>query len=165
MPLNLPDGDACFVDANIFYYHFVETTPYSDECTGLLKRAAQGAVTAFSSVHVMAEAMHKIMVTEAAAHFSLARPSLVNWLRANRHRIGELPQFRRMVEELCSMPIICLTVVPESLVQAAAIAQELSLLTNDAISIALMRGRGLTHLITNDDDFDGVPGLTVWKPR
>jgi predicted nucleic acid-binding protein len=70
-----------------------------------------------------------------------------------------------MVEELCSMPIICLTVVPESLVQAAAIAQELSLLTNDAISIALMRGRGLTHLITNDDDFDGVPGLAVWKPR
>jgi predicted nucleic acid-binding protein len=39
------------------------------------------------------------------------------------------------------------------------------LLTNDAIIVALMQRHGLTHLATNDNDFDRVPGITVWKPR
>ena len=39
------------------------------------------------------------------------------------------------------------------------------LLTNDAMIVALMRRHGVTHLVTNDNDFDRVPGLTVWKPR
>lgn len=39
------------------------------------------------------------------------------------------------------------------------------LLTNDAMIVALMQRHELTHLVTNDDDFDHVPGLTVWKPR
>lgn len=30
---------------------------------------------------------------------------------------------------------------------------------------ALMQRHGLTHLFTNDDGFDGVSGITVWKPR
>lgn len=38
-------------------------------------------------------------------------------------------------------------------------------LTNDAMIVALMRRHQLSHLITNDDDFDAVPGLTIWKPR
>ena len=39
------------------------------------------------------------------------------------------------------------------------------LLTGDAIVVALMQRHSLTHLVTNDDDFDAIPGLTVWKPR
>jgi hypothetical protein len=28
-----------------------------------------------------------------------------------------------------------------------------------------MEHLGLTHLATNDDDLDRIPGLTIWKPR
>ena len=45
------------------------------------------------------------------------------------------------------------------------ISVEYGLLTNDAMIVALMQRHRLSHLITNDDDFDAVPGLTVWKPR
>lgn len=109
--------------------------------------------------------MHKVMLAEAAAHFSLSRSSLVNWLQSNRRRIGELREFPQIVEELAFMPAACLPMAPGILRRAAAIAIELSLLTNDAISIALMRGHGLTELVTNDDDFDDVPDVRVWKPR
>lgn len=39
------------------------------------------------------------------------------------------------------------------------------LLTNDSLIVALLQRHGITHLATNDDDFDRVPGITVWKPR
>jgi len=51
------------------------------------------------------------------------------------------------------------------LVESAAISQSQGLLTNDALIVALMQRHGISHLATNDDDFDRVPGITVWKPR
>lgn len=69
MPLDLPDGTACFIDANIFYYHCVETPPFSQDSTALLERVATGTITGYSATHVLAEAIHKIMLAEAAATF------------------------------------------------------------------------------------------------
>jgi predicted nucleic acid-binding protein len=53
----------------------------------------------------------------------------------------------------------------EILFEATRIAQTHGLLTNDSIIVALMQCYAITHLATNDDDFDRVPGITVWKPR
>ena len=51
------------------------------------------------------------------------------------------------------------------LAAADDVPRETGLLTNDATTVALMRRHGLSDVATNDDDFDAVPGLTVWKPR
>jgi predicted nucleic acid-binding protein len=165
MPLDLPDGSACFIDANVFYYHFVETPSLSDPCTSVLERVADGRLLAHTSIHVLAEAVHKLMLAEAAAKFGLNRAGLVNWLQHHRQRILELSEFPQKVDELIGMG---LPIVPWDLAtlrEAANISVRTGLLTNDAIVVALMRRHGLSHLMTNDDDFDGVPGITVWKPR
>ncbi len=65
MPLDLPDGSKCFVDANIFYYHFVETQALSEPCTSLMERAAIGSIEIHTAVHVLSETIHKVMVAEA----------------------------------------------------------------------------------------------------
>jgi predicted nucleic acid-binding protein len=44
------------------------------------------------------------------------------------------------------------------------VVRELGLLTNDATIVAIMRRMGVRHLVTNDTDFDALPGITVWKP-
>lgn len=38
MPLDLPSGTDCFIDANVLYYHFVETPGLSDVCSDFLER-------------------------------------------------------------------------------------------------------------------------------
>ena len=48
---------------------------------------------------------------------------------------------------------------------ATQISIQHSLLTNDALIVAVVQHTKLTHLATNDDDFDNIPGLTIWKPR
>jgi predicted nucleic acid-binding protein len=48
---------------------------------------------------------------------------------------------------------------------AVAVVQSQRLLLSDATIVILMQPHGITHLATNDDDFDNVPDITVWKPR
>jgi predicted nucleic acid-binding protein len=39
-----------------------------------------------------------------------------------------------------------------------------ALLTNDTFHVATMKMQGITHIATNDPDFERVGGLKVWKP-
>ena len=165
MPLDLPDGDRCFIDANIFCYHFVETPPFSEPCTTFLERAASGTIEAFTLLHVLSEVVHKVMVAEAGLKLGHPRAGLVNWLQHNRHRISELSQFRQAADELAAMGLQVLPAGPSDLVDASVLSGRLGLLTNDALIVTLLRRESLSNLITNDDDFDGIAGLTVWKPR
>jgi predicted nucleic acid-binding protein len=165
MPLDLPDGGRCFVDANIFYYHFVDTPPLSDPCTTFLERAANGTIEVSTSLHVLADVVHKVMLTEAATRLGQNRAGLVNWIQRNQHRISELSDFLQAAGSLAGMVLSLLPADAPLLVEAATLSAQLGLLTNDALIVALMRRHALTNLVTNDDDFDAVPGLTVWKPR
>lgn len=101
------------------------------------------------------------MLAEAAARFGLSRTSLVNWLQNHRNRITELGDFSRLVHELCGLPLAVLPLTPEVLPRAALLAQSQGLLTNDAITLAMRRDFGISHILTNDDDFDGVSGMRV----
>jgi predicted nucleic acid-binding protein len=157
--------DRCFVDANILYYHFVETPPFSQKSTTLLERVAAGEIVGYTSTHVLSEAIHKVMLAEAATRFALTRAGLVNWLQNHRNRIAELCDFPRVAHELSGMGMVLLPTDAALLAEAADLSRTHGLLTNDAIIVALMRRHSLSILATNDDDFGGIPGLSVWSPR
>ncbi len=78
LPLDLPDGGRCFVDTNVFYYHFVETPPMSGPCATFMERVANGTIEVYTSLHILADAVHKAMLTEAATKFGRNRAGLVN---------------------------------------------------------------------------------------
>ncbi len=147
------------------YCNFVEVDTLSEPSTAFLERVATGKLEAHTSIHVLSEAIHKIMLAEAARRFARERAGLVNWLHRHPERIAELSEFRQAASELVEVGLKLLTADSTDLIAASLLSSEMGLLTNDAIIIALMRRYSLRHLITNDDDFDGVPGITVWKPR
>ncbi len=165
MPVDISDGNRCFLDANILCYHFVETMPFSDPCTRLLERVATADIFGYTSTHVVSEAVHKVMLAEAASKFELNRAGLVNWLQNHRERVGELSEFQRVAHEVGEMRLFLLPMDAALTAETADLSKSLRLLTNDAMVIALTRRRGLSILATNDDDFSGVPDVTVWNPR
>jgi predicted nucleic acid-binding protein len=76
-----------------------------------------------------------------------------------------LSLFRRAIEQIAQSRLQILTVTPPMLVAAVALCQQLGLLTNDAITVALMRAYGLTNIASSDTDFDRVPGITRYAPQ
>jgi predicted nucleic acid-binding protein len=63
------------------------------------------------------------------------------------------------------MNLEIVSVTLSHLMEAAVICATHGLLMNDATVVAIMRSEGIHDLATNDDDFDGIPDITVWKPR
>ena len=165
MALDVPDGQRCFLDANILYYCFVETPPQSEMCRDLLQRVQDGKVTALTDVRALNDCIHKTMLAEVSERFGRSRERLVGWLKQHPDALAELQKTSEVCDRLMRLQ---LTVIPNEstmLPSVVAIAQNYQLLLGDANIVAQMRQYGITHLITNDADFDRVPGITVWKPR
>jgi len=105
------------------------------------------------------------MAAEAAQRFSLARPAVVNFLRHHPERIRELTLFSDAASEMAQLSLSLLAADAQVMTDAARVCREYGLLTNDGLTVALMRRHGLDHLASNDEDFSRVSGLTIWKPR
>lgn len=164
MPLDMPVGSLLFVDTNVLVYHFVENPRFSQECRSFLGRVVVGEVTAVSTDAVVADAVHKVMAEEARLRHSLDSGA-VRFLQRHPAEITKLAAFVEAARQIEWLPIRLLPVDLAIIRQAAELAKQHGLLTNDALIVALMERHGITHLATNDDDFDRLPGITVWKPR
>ena len=162
---DIPAGALCFIDANIFYYHLVEFPSLSQACSDFLERVEHGEIEGVTSSAMMAEALHKVMLAEAVAKFGLSRKGLAHYLQRHRHLIPQLGKHRSVIQAIVGINIKVEAVTLDVLTQAAEIAVREQLLINDATTLALMYMREITHLATNDDNFDSVSGIQVWKPR
>jgi predicted nucleic acid-binding protein len=60
----VPRASRIFLDSTIFIYH---ATGASSECRSLLERCEAGEVTGVTSVVVLAEVAHRLMIIEAVA--------------------------------------------------------------------------------------------------
>ena len=161
----LPAGASCFVDANVLAYASVELVPLTGRCRAFLERVAGGEVLAFTSPGAVADALFRTMVIEATRRFVPPGAKALAFLQKHPDVIGLLTHYPAAAEGLARLPLRLLTVDWEAILAGVRISVQHCLLTNDALIVALMQRHGLTHLATNDDDFDSVPGITVWKPR
>jgi predicted nucleic acid-binding protein len=162
---DIPPGKHCFVDANIFYYHLVETPPLSEECSNFFRRVEKQEVTASSSSVAVAEAIHKVMLADAVAQHGLDCAGLAHRLQRHRQLISTLQEHKKVTALVRALAIHVEPVTLTTLERATDVSTQFQLLTNDALTVAVMEQLGLKDLATNDENFDSVAGFTVWKPR
>ncbi|MGH8068369.1 MAG: type II toxin-antitoxin system VapC family toxin [Candidatus Entotheonellia bacterium] len=160
----LPAGRHVFIDANIFIYHFTQT-PLSASCTAFLRRVEVGNLQGTTSVVVLAEVAHRLMVLEAIASFGFPSRTAVKQLKEHPALVKQLTHYKVASEKI---PAFNVTVEPIT-VGHLRLAQNLSathgLLTNDSLTAAVMQTSALVDLASNDPDLSAVPGLTIWQPR
>ena len=162
---DIPPGTHCFVDANIFYYHLVDIPPLSEDCSNFFERVEKQEVIASTSSVAVAEAVHKVMLAEAVARHGLDRTGLAHRLQRHRQLIATLKEHTKVTALISALAIHVEPVTLATLERATTLSSTFQLLTNDALTVAVMEHLGLKDLTTNDENFDNVTDITVWKPR
>lgn len=165
MPLSVPNGSHVFVDATVFHYALIPTFDTSPDCLDFLDRAIAAEVSLSTNIQVLADVLHKAMTSEAAQIAGRDRSGIVGYLKRHPEIIRRCVEWPSAVARLNTIPLRILDIDIPLLEEAASLAHAYGLLTNDAVIVAMMRRHSIIHLATNDDDFDRVPGITVWKPR
>lgn len=161
---DIPDGAVCFLDATIFYYHFVNQPPLSDDCSDLLVRIGAGALKGVTSGVALAEAAHKVMLAEVMRRHSGAPQGLLSRIKKHPELLDQLAEHKQVYVLADSLRLSIEPVTLDLLKRGAELSPQQHLLTNDALMLAVIEKLNLSYLATNDDDFDSVPGLTVCKP-
>lgn len=158
---DLKKGDSIFIDANIFIYNF---GAQSDECRKVLLRCARGELTGYTLTSVLSEVLHRLMIAEAIEKGYITDKNPVRRLRENPGIIKKLSTYIHDVERIKEMNINILTLTIDLLERSAKIRKSEGLLTNDSIIVAAIKDLGLSKLVTNDNDFDHIKWLRVYKP-
>jgi predicted nucleic acid-binding protein len=161
---DLATGDSVFVDANTLIHLFQPHPQLGLFCRQLIQRIDNQDLVGLTSSHVVSEVSHRLMTVEANRVLGWQIAGIGNRLRTNPHEVQKLNLFRRAVEQIAQSRLQILMVAPPTLVAAVVLCQQLGLLTNDAITVALMQAQGLTKVASSDTDFDRVPGITRYAP-
>lgn len=156
----MPLGIDVFLDANIMIYG---VNSQSMECRALLERCAREDVVGITSVEVINEVTHRLMLGEALAKGFIARAQ-VNLLRRRVGTISQLTEYWRQVSGILQMNLLVLDLDVSRLHRAAALRGAHGLMTNDSMVLAALDEYGVECLATADGDFDHVPAITVYKP-
>lgn len=157
----LPAGSAVFVDANIFVYHFTAT---SVSCREFLARCAAGDVHGVTSLPVLLEVAHRLMILEAQ-HKRLVRGSNPAQQLARSPRI--VRQLRLYEEWTLAVPRMGIDIEEvghRDFTESLAVRRATGLLTLDALLVAVMMRLDLANLASADRAFAAVDAVSLFEP-
>ena len=116
-----------------------------------------------SSVAI-AEATHKVMLAEVVHRHGVDHRGLIARLKRYPELLDGLTNHSQVVATVRSLRLPVEVITLDLLAHGAELSVQKRLLTNDALTLAVMEKLGVTALATNDDDFDDVEEMTVYKP-
>jgi predicted nucleic acid-binding protein len=156
----LPAGREILIDANVLVYGLLHS---SAQCRALLQRCLARDVAGFTTVEILADVCHKIMLAEAFSKGLIARANASS-LQGKTTVVTALKVYWQLID---SLPVRSLAVLPYDefrFRRAHMVRQAHGLMTNDSAIVAAADVFGIPALATNDDDFDAIPWIDVYKP-
>ena len=141
----MAEGDrpsVLFLDANILMYAVGKEHPYREPCRAILRRIALDELIVVTNVEVLQELLHR--------YRSLGKPDLASALYA-------------ATKDLCE-EVFAVTV--EDLDRAHEIlgASSSDLSVRDAVHAATSLRRGIEEILSTDQHFESVEGITRVDP-
>lgn len=158
---SIESGSEVFIDANIFIYHF---TGVSNESSNLLSRCEQGDLTGMTSVNVLFEVLHRLMMVEAVKKKLVRPPNIVKKLKRFPERIRQLNGYFINTLKIIEMGIAIRPISFETMLKSQVFRVEYGLMVNDSLIVASMQEEGIKALATNDDGFKKIKEISVYKP-
>jgi predicted nucleic acid-binding protein len=156
----VPRGSIIFIDANILIYALGRE---STECLAFLERCGQEEIVGVTTLQVLIETTHRLMLAEARKRGIIDKESAKK-LKAKPAEIRGLTGYWKEMEKVLGMNLLIDELDEGVMRQAQAVRAEAGLLTNDSLIASYMKWGGLDRLASNDGDFDRVSGITRYSP-
>ncbi|GAC1359245.1 MAG: hypothetical protein NVSMB38_42840 [Ktedonobacteraceae bacterium] len=141
----------------------------------MLERVALREVRAYVNTQVLSDLVHKLMIKEAFARGFISSPSaakLKECFKRDRAKAPALVTYQEQFEELLTIRLQVLPITKQLLIETKVERASYALLTGDSIHVGSMkycqvnrRSAPLYDIVTNDEDFALIAGMTVWKPQ
>jgi predicted nucleic acid-binding protein len=125
---NLPAGTRLFLDANIFVYAFLG---HSNQCRELLGRCATEQVLGITSLDVVNEVTHRMMLAESLGSGVIKRDR-VRDLRGKWREVAKLTEYWTQTSAIFGLNILMLTTDEARLHRAQTIRARHGLFTNES---------------------------------
>lgn len=164
MQLKIPNGSKVFIDSNIFIYHFLGKHILSENCTNFLKNIEDNIYQGYTSVVVLKEVLHILMLSDVIEMHNLKPNSAVTYLEKHPEIVKKLTKPSDSIEKIEQMNIVILPLTNIDIIKSRVIRENYGLLTNDSINLFLIQNHTISYVATNDSDFDDVKHIHVWKP-
>jgi predicted nucleic acid-binding protein len=104
------------------------------------------------------------MLVEAQRMFDWPISGTQRRLHKHPDRIRQLNQFAASMADIAQSRLIILPITLPTVLASSQLARQVGLLSNDALTVAVMQEHGVTSLSSNDSDFDRVPGIRRYGP-
>jgi predicted nucleic acid-binding protein len=155
-------GSEVFVDSNIFIYHF---TGVSDECSDFLSRCEREELIGITSVNVILEVLHRLMMVEAVSKNIVKPPNIVKKLNKSPQKIKRLNEYFVNTEKIQDMGIEIKPLIFETIIKSHVVRLTSGLMVNDSVIIASMKKEGVKLLATNDKVLKNLDEIDVYSPE
>jgi predicted nucleic acid-binding protein len=153
-------GAGILIDANIFIYAL---TGRSLQCRELLERSQSGHLAAVTTIEVINEICHRLMLLEALERRVIDRISAAA-LRSKANEIASLTSYWKRIERVFDLNLTVLTLDESRVRRAHRLRSAHGLLTNDSLVAAAAEERGIRNLASSDRDFERVGWLSLYRP-
>ena len=162
---HVPSGTRIFVDASVLALHFTGHPELGPPCRDFLERCASREIEGYTSVVAASETIHRVMVNEARTSLRFATsPETVNYLKRHPEAVKGLRHHLAVASKIYHLGVKILPVSYKDLHRSNQVRQQVGLLTNDSLIVAVMQRHRLRHLATHDRDFARVSTLHIWGP-
>jgi predicted nucleic acid-binding protein len=151
-----------FVDSNILIYHF---TGVSDECGDFLGRCERGELIGMTSVNVILEVLHRLMMVEAVRKKLVKSPNIVKKLSKAPQKLKRLNEYFVNTQKIQDMGIAIKPLIIETIIKSHMVRLASGLMVNDSVIVASMQKEGVKLLATNDKAFEKVAEIDVYSPE
>jgi len=155
---NLRSGADVFLDANVFIYAF---SGHSNECRDLLRRCSTEEVYGITTLDVISEVTHRLMLTEAVAKNIIAKNS-ASALRGKWRDAATLTEYWALTARIFGLNLLLVGSDEPRLHRAQTVRSSYGLLTNDSLILATMNEYGIDCLASR---VETVSGLTDGKDQ
>ena len=150
-----------FIDANVLIYGLNKT---SKDCSDFLIRCAKEEIFGITSVAVLNEVCHVLMLGEAAAKKHIPHERAVKDLRSKPNVIRELTDYWMYVASIFGLNVLVLDINDQIFLGGQSSRTRFGLLTTDSVIVSVMEAYGLDQIASNDGDFDRVSSFRRYCP-